>query len=342
MPYSKVDTSKLSGYALEYVLARQGGATDAEAHVRANAATGGSGLTMDDVYRITSGTGSKQTFTSNPYNPNYVSSPYDYSGYHYYTEQQRPQNSALQGQIAELMAQMQQQQKEYQQRLQEAEQERQGQIAELMAQMERQQKEYQQRLQEAEQERLRRQQLAQRLSSPEYLSQMAQQMTEYMSPAMQQMQNEAMKKILQASEARGFTHSGIVPALQQKAANELSAYFANRGLDIASEAINRALASQSDEAEQLSRQLGMELAAMESGRNFNWRTISDMLDYIQRANEIDRSYELSKAGMLLPYTAMTRSEQANFIIRLLEIMGQMPGEFSPFEIEEIRKELFGW
>ena len=291
MPYSKVDTSKLSGYALEYVLARQGGATDAEAHVRANAATGGSGLTMDDVYRITSGTGSEQTFTSNPYNPNYVSSPYDYSGYHYYTEQQQPQNSALQ---------------------------------------------------EAEQERLRRQQLAQRLSSPEYLSQMAQQMTEYMSPAMQQMQNEAMKKILQASEARGFTHSGIVPALQQKAANELSAYFANRGLDIASEAINRALASQSDEAEQLSRQLGMELAAMESGRNFNWRTISDMLDYIQRANEIDRSYELSKAGMLLPYTAMTRSEQANFIIRLLEIMGQMPGEFSPFEIEEIRKELFGW
>ena len=313
MPYSNVDTSKLSGYALEYVLARQGGATDAEAHVRANAATGGSGLTMDDVYRITSGTGSKQTFTSNPYNPNYVSSPYDYSGYHYYTEQQRPQNSALQGQIAE-----------------------------LMAQMERQQKEYQQRLQEAEQERLRRQQLAQRLSSPEYLSQMAQQMTEYMSPAMQQMQNEAMKKILQASEARGFTHSGIVPALQQKAANELSAYFANRGLDIASEAINRALASQSDEAEQLSRQLGMELAAMESGRNFNWRTISDMLDYAQRANEIDRSYELSKAGMLLPYTAMTRSEQANFIIRLLEMMGQMPGEFSPFEIEEIRKELFGW
>ena len=313
MPYSKVDTSKLSGYALEYVLARQEGATDAEAHMRANAATGGSGLTMDDVYRITSGTGSKQTFTSNPYNPNYVSSPYDYSGYHYYTEQQRPQNSVLQRQIDELMAQMQQQQKEYQQRLQ-----------------------------EAEQERLRRQQLAQRLSSPEYLSQMAQQMTEYMSPAMQQMQNEAMKKILQASEARGFTHSGIVPALQQKAANELSAYFANRGLDIASEAINRALASQSDEAEQLSRQLGMELAAMESGRNFNWRTISDMLDYAQRANEIDRSYELSKAGMLLPYTAMTRSEQANFIIRLLEIMGQMPGEFSPFEIEEIRKELFGW
>jgi hypothetical protein len=313
MPYSKVDTSKLSGYALEYVLARQGGATDAEAHVRANAATGGSGLTMDDVYRITSGTGSNQTFTSNPYNPNYVSSPYDYSGYHYYTEQQQPQNSALQGQIAELMAQMQQQQKEYQQRLQ-----------------------------EAEQERLRRQQLVQQLSSPEYLSQMAQQMTEYMSPAMQQMQNEAMKRILQASEARGFTHSGIVPALQQKAANELIAYFANRGLDIASEAINRALASQSDEAEQLSRQLGMELAAMESGRNFNWRTISDMLDYAQRANEIDRSYELSKAGMLLPYTAMTRSEQANFIIRLLEMMGQMPGEFSPFEIEEIRKELFGW
>ncbi len=328
MSYSNVDTSKLSGYALAYALARQAGASDAEAHTRANAAVGGSGLTLEDAYKITAGTGSTQKFDVNPYNLTYVSSIYDDAGYSYYVQQQKQQQqqqqqqqlAAYQAQIADLIARMEQQQKDYQQAL----------------------VEYQQRLQQAEQERLRRQELARQLSSPEYLSQMAQQMTEYMSPAMQQMQDEAMKRILQASEARGFTHSGITPALQQKAVNELNAYFANRGLDIASEAINRALASQSNEADQLARQLAMELAAMESGSNFNWRTISDILDFTQKANEFDRNYELSQAALLLPYTTMSRKEQADFIIKLLEIMGQIPDQLDPFDIEEIRKELFGW
>ena len=88
-PYANVDTSGLSGYALEYAKAKKGGASDAQAHTQANAATGGSGITQSQYSDIAKGS-SSPSYTSNPYNQNYAATPYDESGYQHYYQQQQP------------------------------------------------------------------------------------------------------------------------------------------------------------------------------------------------------------------------------------------------------------
>lgn len=209
-----------------------------------------------------------------------------------------------------------------------------------------QERQYQDRLSQAEQARLAREQEIQRLTTPEYRAQLADEMKGHMAPAKQAAQDEAMKRILQEAEKRGLMHSGWVPEMQQKAMNQIEEYFGDRGLDIAQQAIQQAISGQGMVSDDLARQLAMERAALEADRGFDHTRTMDylglgqkdraldiqsqqnqmmnayqMAQLGQRAHEFDRGHTLDTFRTTAPYSMPTYADQMALIRMMVENWG---------------------
>ncbi len=311
MPYSKVDTSKLSGYALEYALAKQAGASDAEAHTRANAATGGSGLTQSDMAGITHDTGSTQTCESNPFGTGYTASPYDYAGYSYATQQQ--QQKQHEQQLAAIQAQMN----------------------EMIRRTQEEQAAYQQRLAEAERARQDVEQRISRFTSPEFLSEGAAMAREHMRPGQEVDQARILEAVLRGVEQRGMMHSGITPGLQQRAAQHLDEQYAKKALDIARDLALMGVQGAEGEFDRYLRQLGLEQGAMTGGQQMSWNQLASTMGIARQADQFERGLALNQFQAMAPYMLMTQAEKASHVRSLLQQMGVPAGGLTDSELNEI-------
>jgi len=296
-------------------MARQSGASDAEAHIQANAAIGGSGLTPSQAQAIAGGTGTKQNITTNPYNPTYAGSSYDAAGYSYYQDQQR-----------------QQQQQQYDQQLAAI----QAQMNELIRRTQEEQAAYQQRVAEAEQARQDVEGRIARYTSPEFLAEGAAMAREFMLPGQEADQERIMQAILQGAEQRGgIMHSGIVPGLQQRASQHLTEEYAKKGMDIARELALMGVRGAEGEFDRYLQQLGLEHGALTGGQQMSWNQLSDMLGYHTGVDQFSRNLALQQFQAMAPYMLMTQPEKAAHVRSLLQQMGVPVGGLTDKELNEI-------
>ncbi len=224
----------------------------------------------------------------------------------------------------------------------------QGQINDLLNRLQSEQQasqqaqaEYLQRLREADDARQEIEQRVAYYTSPEFLQEGTELAREHMLLGQEADQERILQTILQGMEGRGMVHSGVLPGLQQKAAQYVDEQYSKKALDIAQQLAMMGVQGAEGEFSRYLQQLGLEHGALTSGQQMSWNQLSGMMGFATQADQFSQGLALQQFTAMAPYMLMTQNEKASHVRQLLQQMGVPAGGLTDAELNEIFDSIIG-